>query len=335
MICEPSDSDDEPLDVNLRNAKDGEERYIRWSTNNSQNALGASHQAEMRRNDGIAKNKTRQLHENLSLYKRKRENSTGRAGTEPTADSIFDTMGQVKPATKKKRFRASELKAEASSDSDSSESEITIEKQQSAQVAKPPSKQISSRSRHVPSREPAKIRTPEVADSSYTTDNGAIPEPQRSNITPERQKKLNDREIRAQEQLLKNRIRYREVEAELASLKSDQKRIDGEMEKLQAQKLKNDLLIQQKRRGLDTLDKYNKKLETNGFNTPAKTKNEGIRHSESSCPQRHLGKNVRSNGVQRPIAISSDEENGPIWERIRYPKGQNKDNRKKKTKHEK
>ena len=75
MDFEPSDSDDEPLDVILKNVQVAEQSYIQWTSNNAACALGKSHHAEMQLNHGIARNKKRQLEQNVQLYKKKRQNS--------------------------------------------------------------------------------------------------------------------------------------------------------------------------------------------------------------------------------------------------------------------
>jgi len=86
-------------------------------------------------------------------------------------------------------------------------------------------------------------------------------------------------------------------------LRSEQIRIDEQIKKLKLEKEKNAASIQQKEDGLKTLDKYNERLQTNGFNTPQNRKN---------------GPNSNGTVRSRTISISSDEENAPIWERKWY-----------------
>lgn len=304
MINNPSDSDDEPLDVNLQNAQDAATAFVEWSDQNSKNALGSLHNQEMQLNFGIATNKKRQLLENLKIYETKR--SKTKSCSEPRvadiADSWFDQLGRPKEKPKKTRIKASDLKAELSVSSSDSEDEIMVTK---TKLTSNKENQSKRRTKKGKNRKPKK--EPEEKDFEKNLPKNQveaeIDEPKlRTNADiPTEETKKRDQELRKDEQILKNRSKQRQHEERLAELLKQRAEIDREIAKQE--------------KTLKDLEIYNDSLQKRGFSTPAK-KSEKNSHVPKKKP---VFSHQKPKAKVISISISSGEEdNGPIWEKKWY-----------------
>jgi len=243
MEFEPSDSDDEPLDVILKNAQVAEQSYIQWTSNNAACALGKSHHAEMQLNHGIARNKKRQLEQNVQLYKKKRQNSMNSSSEGETIADLLS--GKRNGKKRRKRVKAKDLKSETGNQSES-DGDVTVRKTAIQENVNNRRMKNTKRGRD---KKPTEVQTP-------------------NQVEPQATEKQNDRELRTHEQLLKNRSKQREIAEENKQLKSEQSHIDEQLKILREKWGQNERRISENEKSLDVLDKLNDKIIATRFNTP-------------------------------------------------------------------